>query len=341
VSFEQYLRPQAEDGKEENQETQEMALRRKNCMLGNLRFVGALLEKAMLASKILMAVVEELLADPTPVSLECCCVFLTAVGPSFDRPDWSLHVQLRAAFQKVSTLTKDKSIPSRVRFLLQDVLDLRASKWQNKKKAVRSSDGPKTLDQVLREAEEELGEKIQTPNRGSGGGVLNRNAMPPQNAQMERKKLAPRADISPKAAAGTTFSKDKFRDEVGESLKELGSTRDVDAAIQKFRAADVPMDKQGVELADLLSRICEQISTNSRQVCFDLVAQLFLIPNGWTKAALVEGLTYFFGEIYTELKIDLPILPEVIRKELAPALQRLVDAGLLRQTVCSELLTVA
>jgi hypothetical protein len=64
LSFEQYLRADAKTAADE-----EAAQRHKGCMLGNLRFVGALLVKSMLASKVLIAVVEELLSDPNATSL--------------------------------------------------------------------------------------------------------------------------------------------------------------------------------------------------------------------------------------------------------------------------------
>merc|ERR1712032_255569 len=124
-------------------------------MLGNVRLVGALLENGMLVARILLEVVGELLTDPTEVSLECLAVFLTAVGPFSDRPEWPFHSDLEAFFVQVKMHSRDATIPSRTRFLLQDVLDLRASNWQNRKKAVRTSDVPTTLQAVHRRAEEE------------------------------------------------------------------------------------------------------------------------------------------------------------------------------------------
>ena len=55
-------------------------------------------------------------------------------------------------------ITEDKKIPSRVRFIMQDVLDLRISGW----KARREVAGPKTIDQIHEDIEkEQLNAKVQ------------------------------------------------------------------------------------------------------------------------------------------------------------------------------------
>ena len=48
-------------------------------------------------------------------------------------------------------IVKDKKVPARVRFLIQDVIDLRNSKWIPR----REKAGPKTLDQIHKEVEKE------------------------------------------------------------------------------------------------------------------------------------------------------------------------------------------
>jgi translation initiation factor 4G len=64
-----------------------------------------------------------------------------------------------------------QTLPSRVRFLLQDVVDLRRNQWKPR----REKAGPKTLDQIHKEAEREktakkLMEMQPLPNHNQGGG---------------------------------------------------------------------------------------------------------------------------------------------------------------------------
>ena len=49
------------------------------------------------------------------------------------------------------TKTKQDHMPSRVRFMIQDVIDLRRNNWKPR----REKAGPKTLDQIHQEAERE------------------------------------------------------------------------------------------------------------------------------------------------------------------------------------------
>lgn len=164
LSFEQNLKPLDNLTNLSDEERKEAELLHKTRMLGNIRFVGTLLEKKMLASRILVAVVHELLADPTPASLECLAVFLNVVGPAFDRSDWAHHGALRSAFDSVKMQTKRKDIPSRIKCLLQDVLDYRANGWVDIRKATKRIEGPTTLDAVHKKAEEELGVPVNGKN---------------------------------------------------------------------------------------------------------------------------------------------------------------------------------
>merc|ERR1711998_331600 len=56
----------------------------KTRMLGNLRFVGELLVRRLLAGKILLAVAEELLAIGTSEGIEAAATLLRVAGPAFD-----------------------------------------------------------------------------------------------------------------------------------------------------------------------------------------------------------------------------------------------------------------
>jgi len=122
------------------------------------------------------------LNGPTSASLECLATFLTAVGPSFDRPQWPHHTQFKETFNKIKEHSKRKDLPARTKFLLQDVLDLRASDWENKKKAVRVDEGPTSLAAVHKRAEEELGTHLTPLKRPDSSNRLAYGASTPSNA---------------------------------------------------------------------------------------------------------------------------------------------------------------
>eukprot|EP00746_Dinoflagellata_sp_MGD_P139918 gnl/MRDRNA2_/MRDRNA2_73265_c0_seq2.p1 gnl/MRDRNA2_/MRDRNA2_73265_c0~~gnl/MRDRNA2_/MRDRNA2_73265_c0_seq2.p1 ORF type:complete len:618 (+),score=97.24 gnl/MRDRNA2_/MRDRNA2_73265_c0_seq2:230-1855(+) len=112
-------------------EAQEAMSKHKLAMLGNIKFIGALLEKGMLGDRCLGHVAQELCEANAPHALESLAVFLTAVGPKFDHRNFTHYAQLCAIFLQVEEKSKDKSIETRIRYKLQDVLDLRAVHWRS------------------------------------------------------------------------------------------------------------------------------------------------------------------------------------------------------------------
>jgi len=110
----------------------EVELKFKTRMLGNLRFVGELLVRKLLAGKILLAVSEELLSKGDSSFIEAAATLLTVAGPAFDRKSWVFLPRLHAIFTMMRCMSKDKAIPMRVRCILKDLIDLREAGWQKK-----------------------------------------------------------------------------------------------------------------------------------------------------------------------------------------------------------------
>jgi len=144
--FEKHLKPPANLDTLDEEERVALTFKYKMQMLGNIKFVGALLIRQMLASKVLFAICEELLGAPTPESLESLAALLTVVGPTFDMSAWPAHQLLVDIFDRVKALTETAKINCRVRCLLKDLLELRASRWHDRKP--KKIDGPSTLRAV-------------------------------------------------------------------------------------------------------------------------------------------------------------------------------------------------
>eukprot|EP00397_Hematodinium_sp_SG-2012_P031631 GEMP01033608.1.p1 GENE.GEMP01033608.1~~GEMP01033608.1.p1 ORF type:complete len:196 (+),score=27.67 GEMP01033608.1:666-1253(+) len=118
------------DNKIEDADAFERELKYKNAMLGNIKFVGTLLCQKLVASKVLIGMAYELLETRTAVSIESLCVLLTRCGASFDNDGWMYHTSLQFLFDALKDVAKkDKTIGNRIKFLIQDVLDLRRRKW--------------------------------------------------------------------------------------------------------------------------------------------------------------------------------------------------------------------
>eukprot|EP00747_Dinoflagellata_sp_TGD_P025844 gnl/TRDRNA2_/TRDRNA2_131522_c0_seq3.p1 gnl/TRDRNA2_/TRDRNA2_131522_c0~~gnl/TRDRNA2_/TRDRNA2_131522_c0_seq3.p1 ORF type:complete len:801 (-),score=192.88 gnl/TRDRNA2_/TRDRNA2_131522_c0_seq3:86-2134(-) len=152
----------ASDEDSESQEQLEGLCKRR--ALGNIRLVGQLMVRGMLHSRLLVQCCDELLSgkDMCPEALECLCALLTVTGPTFDKPDYKHHDRFCAIFSRVAELTRDKTVHSRVRFLLRDVLDLRQARW---KTSSRTEKGPMKLEEVKAAQQKDVEVKATAPLR--------------------------------------------------------------------------------------------------------------------------------------------------------------------------------
>jgi len=153
-------------------EQMEMKLRRRS--LGNIRFIGELYKLQMLTARIMHECVKKLLKTTDEESLECLCRLLTTVGQVLDNetkqrlskgPQNGLN-DLSVYFAEMKKITQDKKVCSRVRFLMQDVIELRVADWKLRREVA----GPKTIEQIHADvAKEELNAKLQGMNAGPSG----------------------------------------------------------------------------------------------------------------------------------------------------------------------------
>lgn len=156
-------------------EEEERRLRRRS--VGTVKFIGELYKNEMLTTKIMMWCVGTLLVEQTEDKLECLCKLLTTVGqrieaktsePTLDRKNTKT---LGDYFKTMQMLVEKKSkVSSRVRFMLQDVIELRRNKWIPR----RNDSNPKTMGQIQKEAEAEQNNihmlNYVMPGSGGGGG---------------------------------------------------------------------------------------------------------------------------------------------------------------------------
>jgi len=133
AAFEKNLVPPALDSLLDRDERTVAEVRYKTKMLGNIRLVGALVSRNMLSTKVLYAILEEMLGDPTPQSLEAVSVLLTTTGPALDVPDSPCRPAFDMFFARIRVLVEHGSCEARIQCLLKDALDLRASGWHTKR----------------------------------------------------------------------------------------------------------------------------------------------------------------------------------------------------------------
>jgi translation initiation factor 4G len=141
------------------------ALIKKN-YLGHMRFIGELYKNDMIKIDIMLWCLKTLLEDDEE-QLECFTKLMTTSGGSLEQQAVALrdqagkptsYIQLQECWKVVDQFTKTGP-SNRIKFMLQDLLDLRANGWVER----RQKETAKTMDQIRKEVAKE------ERNRGKGG----------------------------------------------------------------------------------------------------------------------------------------------------------------------------
>uniref|UniRef100_A0A4W5N614 Eukaryotic translation initiation factor 4 gamma 2 n=1 Tax=Hucho hucho TaxID=62062 RepID=A0A4W5N614_9TELE len=129
-------------------------------MLGNIKFISELGKLDLIHESILHKCIKTLLEKKKRVQLkdmgedvECLCQIMRTVGPRLDHD--KAKSLMDQYFGRMLSLMNNKELPARIRFLLQDTVELRDNNWVPRKAFI--DNGPKTINQIRQEAVKDLG----------------------------------------------------------------------------------------------------------------------------------------------------------------------------------------
>merc|ERR1711860_62926 len=80
--------------------------------------------------------------------LECLCQIMRTIGPRIDTS--KARAWMDKYFERIHHFAANSELPSRIRFMLQDVIELRENDWKPRK--IASEAGPKTINQIRQDA---------------------------------------------------------------------------------------------------------------------------------------------------------------------------------------------
>ena len=115
--------------------------------LGLVKFIGELYKLGMLASRIMVVCVQRLLeyeGIPEEAEIESLSGLLNTIGEGLDN-DEKARGPMNGFFQRIGEILKLEALPSRMRYMLMDLIDLRRAGWKGKASAAK---GPATIEQV-------------------------------------------------------------------------------------------------------------------------------------------------------------------------------------------------
>uniref|UniRef100_A0A8C7E350 Eukaryotic translation initiation factor 4 gamma 2 n=1 Tax=Naja naja TaxID=35670 RepID=A0A8C7E350_NAJNA len=168
-------------------------------MLGNIKFIGELGKLDLIHESILHKCIKTLLEKKKRVQLkdmgedlECLCQIMRTVGPRLD------HAKAKSLmdqyFARMRSLMMSKELPARIRFLLQDTVELREHNWIPRKAFL--DNGPKTINQIRQDAVKDLGVFIPPPlSQGMRSDFFLEGPFMPPRMKLDRDPLGGLADM--------------------------------------------------------------------------------------------------------------------------------------------------
>jgi len=178
--------------KEQDDKEEELEFRRikiKKQMLGFIRFIGELYKIRMLKEHIMHECIRSLLkismtkSDDGEITLsniendemdeedhEALCKLFMTIGSTIDNSKSKDF--MKVYFKKISVMTKDTTLPSRTRFMYQDLIEQRGNNWELR----REIETAKTLDEIRKDAEREerAAQAASAANNNNRGNYDNR-----------------------------------------------------------------------------------------------------------------------------------------------------------------------
>ncbi|KAI1194089.1 hypothetical protein F5X97DRAFT_336292 [Nemania serpens] len=139
--------------------------------LGLVQFIGELYKLGMLTERIMHECILKLVdysGIPDDAEVESLSKLLRTIGGNLDATDKG-KAMMDVYFSRIQSMTELPGLPSRLQFMLMDIIDLRKANWVSKE----ANKGPKTLEEVRAEVEaqsaQKAAENARNSQRGGGG----------------------------------------------------------------------------------------------------------------------------------------------------------------------------
>jgi len=332
------------------EERENLRKKTKSRMLGNIRFIGELYKQKMLTEKIMHECLIKLLGEvqnPDEDEIECLCKLLLTIGKMIDHPKAKLHMD--QYFARMQEMAQNPNLPNRMRFMLQETIELRRGQWIARKPvaAPPSEDPGKGKGGRIQAGSGDIRKEIggrsmvkgaapQLASRGGRGAgddgftaVGSKGGRGVGSSPGDAGKAGEASTSAPSAAAPSAppppkkLSKDELEEKIEGNLEEYFSGAGVDELMQCTRDLQPKVtepDELGIQLVQATMRKCfDARSSEQRSKCYKVLGALFkakLIKSAQASTVLNETLEFIEDEI-----CDVPHVGTYMAEFIAAAIQ--------------------
>lgn len=177
----------------------------KQKMLGNIKFICELGKKRLLQEEILHECIRGLLSKKKerPIQdqaqdLECLCQIMRTIGSLLDIQ--ASRNLMNQYFERIDLFSKKSELPSRIRFMLRDVIDLRNNNWRPRP-FQREDNVPQTLSRLREEAGYDPSASSSTDKFGNTKNLIGISDL----SKLHGNKLSMLLDDEPSFTTSTDF----------------------------------------------------------------------------------------------------------------------------------------
>jgi len=316
-------------------------------MLGNIKFIGELFKKKMLPIKVMHECIQRLLGDitnPAIEDIECLCKLMTTVGKLIDTKEAAQYIE--QYFHRMEELSTNKKLPSRIRFMLQDVIDLRRNMWiprrpedtkkedkDEQKKTVTDKEFTivtrphKNTSSAVRKHDKKDEEDIKPvtvfKKENLSSAVVGLSAseitLAPKKIMKDgargwnqgsntKSNIKDTVLVKESSTPATTFDVPKMSKEIGGLTEEYISGGDLQEAVQTIKDLNIPKDLY----ANIVSEILKKL-TSIDQKSHSKIRKLLTDLNGnpLTPENFIQGIHLVFQEL-DDISTDSPNAPKFL-----------------------------
>ncbi|ORZ21530.1 hypothetical protein BCR42DRAFT_448362 [Absidia repens] len=162
------------------------AVKAKRQGLGLVQLIGELFKRGMLTDRIMTECLTRLCRNPQEAEdeeTETMCKLVTTVGRELDRRNRNMKQWMDAFFERMKEMLECTTLTSRVKFMIQDVIELRRNKWVPRS---GGATGPSTIAQIREDAQKAKNDEKESMKRTSSSRGNTPQAMSRQGSRASR-----------------------------------------------------------------------------------------------------------------------------------------------------------